>query len=278
MKKFLKYLFILVFVVILWLSVFNLFQTPSLDRNWLETDKILSEINFDENKVFIKNIRNFNHLSLEEYEKDCYDSEFDLEKVNSIYYIVEPFSNYDWPAHTMLSFGFSDWKYVVISAELRKEVWESFDPLLWIANQYEIMYLIWDENDLIKLRANIRKDEVRMYPVKTTKDKMQKIFVSMLKRADKLSKKPEFYNTIYKTCTTSILEHVNELRDWKDKISAFDLKIFLPSNSDKIVYNEWLMNTKLDFEQARKYYKINDLSMKYWNNKDYSEKIRKLIK
>ncbi|MDQ7022865.1 MAG: hypothetical protein Q9M97_05020 [Candidatus Gracilibacteria bacterium] len=37
------------------------------------------------------------------------------------------------------------------------------------------MYLIGDENDLIKLRANIRKDEVRMYPMKVTKEQMQKV-------------------------------------------------------------------------------------------------------
>ena len=278
MKKILKYILWIIFIPILGLSIFNLFQTPSLYREWLETDKILSEIEFSENKVSIKNIRNFNHISLEKYEKNYYDSEFDLEKIDSIYYIVEPFSDYDWPAHTMLTFGFSDWKYVVISAELRKEKWESFDPLLWIANQYELMYLIGDENDLIKLRANIRKDEVRMYPVKTTKEKMQKIFVSMLKRADKLSKEPEFYNTIYSTCTTNILRHVNELREWKKEISPFDLKIFLPANSDKIVFEEWLMNTKLTFEQAKKYYKINELSEKFWDDENYSEKIRKEVR
>jgi len=66
-----------------------------LYREWLETDKILSEIEFSENKVSIKNIRNFNHISLEKYEKNYYDSEFDLEKIDSIYYIVEPFSDYD---------------------------------------------------------------------------------------------------------------------------------------------------------------------------------------
>jgi hypothetical protein len=75
-----------------------------------------------------------------------------------------------------------------------------------------------------------------MYPMKATKQQMQKLFISALKRADKLSKSPEFYNTIYKTCTTSILQHVNELRE--DKISAFDFKILLPSNSDKIAFDE----------------------------------------
>jgi hypothetical protein len=113
----------------------------------------------------------------------------------------------------------------------------------------------------VKLRANIRKDIVRMFPMKATKDQIQKLFISVLKRADKLSKYPEFYNTIYKTCTTSILQHVNELR--QDKISGFDFKVLLPSNSDKIAYEENLIDTDLTLEQAREYYKINDLSIKF---------------
>jgi len=262
--------------ILLWIiSIFFIWwfsQTPSLDRNWVETDKILPEISFSWSLINIINVRNFKHITESEALPWYYDENYDLDKINGLYYIVEPFSDFDWPAHTMLSFWFSDWKYVVVSAELRKEVGESFDPFLWILNQYEIMYMIWDENDLVKLRANVRKDIVRMYPMKATKEQLQKLFVSVLKRADKLSKEPEFYNTIYKTCTTSILQHVNELRD--NKISPWDLRIFFPSNSDKIAYEQWLIDTKLSLEEARKYYTINDLSIKYWDDKNYSEKIR----
>ena len=43
--------------------------------------------------------------------------------------MIVPFSNFDGPAHTMLSFGFSDGKKLVISAEVRKERGESFAAL-----------------------------------------------------------------------------------------------------------------------------------------------------
>jgi len=38
------------------------------------------------------------------------------------------------------------------------------------------------------------------------------------------------------------------------------------------------MNTKLTFEQAKKYYKINELSEKFWDDENYSEKIRKEVR
>jgi hypothetical protein len=49
----------------------------------------------------------------------------------------------------------------------------------------------------------------------------------------------------------------------------------LPSNSDKIAYDLWLIDTKLSQNEARKYYEINELSKQFWESYDYSEKIRK---
>jgi hypothetical protein len=54
-----------------------------------------------------------------------------------------------------------------------------------------------------------------MYPIKTDKEKIVQLFKTALHRADKLTKEPEFYNTVWNTCTTSILKHVNALRNEK---------------------------------------------------------------
>ena len=62
---------------------------------------------------------------------------------------------------------------MTVSAEVRKEKGESFNVLPGLMNQFEITYIVGDENDLVKLRANYRKDAVYMYPIKTSKDKMQ---------------------------------------------------------------------------------------------------------
>ena len=271
-KLILPLFILLLFIGFAWWSS----QTPSLYRDWVETESKLSEISFSWNLVTVKNIRNFSHLSEKKWESNYYDNTFNLDEVESLYYIIEPFSEYDWPAHTMLSFWFSDWKYITISAELRKEKGEWFDPFLGIMNQFEIVYILWDENDLIKLRANIRKDTVRLYPMKATKLQIKELFSSVLHRADKLSKEPEFYNTLWNTCTTSILKHVNSLRT--DKISSFDMKILLPSNSDKIAYNLWLIDTQLSLEEAREYYTINELSGKNTDIEKYSTEIRREIK
>ena len=247
-------------------------QRPSLNRDWAVDQKIMPTISFDGNLVDVKNVRNFKYKTTEDYVAGYYDRTYDLDKIESVYYVIEPFSTKDGPAHTMLSFGFADNVYVAVSAEIRKEKGESFDPLKGMLNQYEIMYVIGDENDLIKLRANYRKDEVYMYPIKTSKENMQALFSSVMRRADKLSKQPEFYNTIWNTCATNILNHVNDLRS--EKIS-WGKKILLPSHSDQVAYDAGLIDTSLLLPEARDYYRINQLSEAFANDPNYSKLIRR---
>ena len=278
MKKITKVLLIIIILLIIWIS-FVALQKPSLNRDWSSDQEILADISFFWDTVNIKNIRNFNYSSETDYEVVYYNESYNLNEIESVYYIIEPFSDYDWPAHTMLSFAFENGTYLTVSAEIRKEKGESFSALMWALNKYEIVYILWDENDLIKLRTNHRKDDVFMYPIKTEKEKIKELFISVMKRADKLSKEAEFYNTFTNTCATSILEHVNSVRENNDEsIINWSRKIFLPSRSDQIAYDLWLIDTELSLEDAREYYKINELAEIFKDDENFSKFIRKDIK
>lgn len=184
--------------------------------------------------VSIENIRNHKWSSDVDFAPGYYNDTFDLSEIEKVYYIITPFSDKDGPAHTMLSFSFSGGKNVVISAELRKERGESFNALKGILNEFEIQYVVASESDIIKLRTNYRKNQVYMYPINTPKEKIQALFRSMLIRTDKLEREPEFYNTIWNNCTTTILQHANALR--KEKLEAGIFTI-LPAHSDELVYS-----------------------------------------
>jgi Domain of unknown function (DUF4105) len=175
----------------------------------------------------------------------------------------------------MLSFSFSGGKTVVISAELRKERGESFDAVKWILNQFEIQYIVASETDVIKLRTNYRHNQVYMYPIDTPKEKIQQLFRSMVIRADKLTREPEFYNTLWNNCTTTILQHANALRQEKIDGGKYTL---LPAHSDQIVYEAGLIDTKLPLEEARAYYRIDETARVAWTGSIFSDTIRKPIR
>jgi len=253
-------------------SFVNLTTTPSNDRDWLTDQTILAHAEIQKDFVTIKNIRNFTYASTTSYTTNYYDKTFDLNKIKKVWYIVEPFSGIPGSAHTFLSFEFEDDEFVSISVEIRKEKGESFSPIRGLFNKYELIYVIADERDAIKLRSNYRKDSVYVYPVRTSKEKARELFLDMLERANELKENPEFYNTIVNNCTTNIAVHVNEIAP--ERIPLLNLRLVFPENSDKLAYELGLLDTDLTFEKARERYFINDRALMYADDLDFSIKIR----
>jgi hypothetical protein len=252
--------------------VFSLFTPAKKDRDWNLDQAVLPKISINGNAVRIENIRNFEYRSTTDYTPRYYDKNFFLDQIKSVDYMVEPFSGNSGAAHTLLSFGFKDGSYVAISVEIRKEKGESFSPVKGLLRQYELMYVIADERDVIKLRTNYRKDQVFLYPIKATPEQARELFLDMLERAQKLQAKPEMYNTLTNTCTTNIVAHVNKLSP--DRVS-WNKNILLPATSDKYAYDLGLIDTDLSFEEARKKFNINERAEKYADSPDFSKLIRR---
>lgn len=273
LRKILKIAGLLLAIGAIALTGFMFLRTPTNDRDWNPDQKVLAESVFDGDKVHIKNIRNNKYRTVDDFDVRYYDKTFDLNKIAKVYYVVEPFSPIAGPAHTFLTFEFTDGNYLSISIEIRKRRGEVFNELLSAINYYELMYVIADENDVVKLRSNYRHDMVFMYPMKAEIEDVRALFVNMLKRANKLAKEPEFYNLFYNTCTTNIVDHVNELRVKAPKI-PYGLSIWLPAYSDALAFGLGLIDTDLTIEQARIRYFINQRAEKYGDNPNFSKLIR----
>lgn len=270
-KKFL--LGLLSLVSILLLILFS--KQPRLDRDWTADQQTLATAQVRDTSVEIRNIRNISYRSVTDYDVAFYDKTFDLNRIVSVDFLVEPFSGHKGPAHTLLSFGFDTpdgtREYVAISVEIPKEKGESFSPLKGLLRSYELVYVIADERDVIKLRSNYRKDPVYLYPMKTTPEKMRTLFLSMLTRANELGRKPAFYNTLTSTCTTNIVDHVNAIAP--NRI-PFSYKILLPGYSDELAYDVGLIDTTLPLSEIRNAYQVNALAQQYADAPDFSLKIR----
>lgn len=246
---------------------------PSNDRDWSVDQAILPSVEIYGDMVNIHNIRNFSYASTTSYTPAYYDATYDISKLKRVWFVVEPFSGYVGAAHTFLSFEFEGDRYVSISVEIRKEKGESFSALKGLLRQYELMYVIADERDVVKLRSNYRKDEVFIYPIKADDDEKRALFLDMVHRADTLATKPEFYNTLTNTCTTNIVAHVNKIAPRR---VPWDIDILFPANSDRLAYDIGLIDTGLSFDDMRATYLINDRAKKYADAPDFSVKIREI--
>ena len=247
-------------------------QTPSNDHDWVEEQNVLAYAETNNNLVTIKNIRNFRFQESEDkFTPGYYDKTFDLDKIKNIYYIVERFSNFKGEAHTFLSFEFEDDNFLAITVEARKEKGEKWDPFNGMLNKYELMYIIADERDALRLRTNTRKHDVWSYPIKATKEKKQQMFKEMVDAATYLKDNPKFYNTIWASCTTTIVKHVNDVTPSK---VPFSLKFLLPGYSGKLAHEIGMIDTELSFDEAEKKYMISEKARQYADDEDFSIKIR----
>lgn len=274
LKKLVLLCVALVLVVAVGYAVLNVFTEPSNERVWNDDQAVLPRAEFSGNTVRISNIRNFTYASTTSYTARYYDAVFDLNTITRVWYVVEPFSGFPGSAHTFLSFEFEGERYLSISVEIRKEKGESFSAWRGLFNRYELMYVIADERDVIKLRSNYRKDLVYLYPAKATPEQVRQLFVSMLERANKLAVAPEFYNSITNTCTTNVVRHINAITP--KRVPWLNLSVLLPENSDRLAYELGLIDTNLGFNELRARHLINERALRHADSAAFSTKIREM--
>lgn len=275
MRRTLRYIVLVIAVAALVYAAMGIMMPPSIDRKWAPDQAVLARSVIVGDKAHITNIRNINYRSVSDYDIRYYDKTFDLSNIESLWYVVEPFKGQNpGAAHTLVSFGFEDGEYLAISAEIRKEEGEYFSALKGLMRQYEIMYVIADERDVIKLRSNYRKDEVFLYPIRMEKDAIRALFVSMLQRAEKLAAEPEYYNTLTNTCATNIVAHINALEPGRIPMSY---KIVLPGHSDALFQEVGLIADSLPLDALRAKYRINERAEQYADDKQFSLRIREGI-
>jgi hypothetical protein len=253
------------------LAIVQLSRQPSNDRDWAPDQTRLSESAFAGDSVRIHNVRDIRYRSTTEFDVAWDDRAYDLRRLESVWFIVEPFSGMKGPAHTFVSFGFDDGQYVAISVEIRKEKGEHFSALAGALRNYELMYVVGDERDLVKLRTNYRRDSVYLYRAVTTPASARALFVAMLTRANTLGEHPEFYNTLNNTCTTNIVRHVNEITP---KRVPFSYKVLLPAYADELAYRVGLLDTTVPFETLRARAKVNERALRYADSASFSRLIR----
>ena len=245
---------------------------PSNSRDWAADQVLLPTAEVDGSQVTVRNIRNCDYRSADKYTVHYYDKTFCLDELNSVWFLVVPFAETSSLAHTMLSFGFADRDYLAVSVEIRKEKGEVFAPIKGMLRQFEIMYVLADERDVVALRTNHRLSEVYLYRVRATPEQSQKLFLDVAQRVNQLAERPEFYDTFANNCTTNIRRHVNNIAPERIR---YDWRVLLTGYSDQLAYDLGLLDTDRSFEETKRRARINYASYAYRDNPLFSQMIRR---
>lgn len=248
---------------------------PSQFREWTPEQAVLPTVDFKGDQATVHNVRNCKYFSNDVFLVDYYDKPIDLSRVRGVDYIVVPFDGAPALAHVMLSFQLdgADGKpeHLAVSVETRKERDEKYNPLKGSLNQYEIIYVVADERDVIQFRTVYNGEHVYLYHTTATPEASRALLVDVLNRVNDLAARPEFYDTLTNNCTSNIVRHVNRIKP--NRIVA-DYRSLLPGLSDQLAYDEGLIERHGTFAETRELAYVNPLAQRYAGREDFSELIR----
>lgn len=249
---------------------------PSNTRNWSPDQAVLPYAEYHGNQVVVRNVRRCRYFDEDTYVVHHEDREYDLGDLQGVDFVVIPFDNMPAIAHTMLSFRFASPESVperlALSVEIRKEVGEDYKAWKGSARQYELMYVLADERDVVGVRASHRREEVYLYPTTATPDQARRLLVDVLGRTNELAVRPEFYDTLTNNCTTNIARHINRISPNRVR---YDYRVLLPGYSAKLAYDEGLIVRHGSFEETKARAYITPKAILYADREDFSELIRR---
>lgn len=246
-------------------------RKPSNGRKWTRSQVVIPRVVVRGDLVEIRNVREFVYRTEDDFDANYATRVYDLRKLDSVWYAVSRFSAVPGMGHSLLTFGFGD-EYVAISVEARREEGEQYGPVKGLLREYELLYVIGAESDVIGLRTNIWKNGVSLYPIRTTPEKMRAAFLSMTGRAEALAVRPEFYNTLTNSCISNVVGHVNEVSPDRIRFGAGSI---LPGFSERVAYEAGLIDTSLPFEAIETAYRIDGPALRHGLGPGFSAAIRR---
>jgi len=242
---------------------------PSHDREWRAEVAVMPRAIVDGDRVRITGVRDFDYRSRDDFTVRYIDREVSLAHLTS----VDLFISYWWPgpvAHTFVSFNFDNAPPVCISIETRPEEGESFSPVASLFKQYELIYVVGEERDLVRVRTDYRGEEVYLYRILASPEGVRRLFLIYMDRINELADTPEWYHLLKSNCTLNIVRYANAA----GREGGWDFRHYLNGWSDRYLYQAGRVDTSLPFNELRARSRITDVSREAGDAPDYSQRIR----
>jgi Domain of unknown function (DUF4105) len=252
-------------VLLWWLSI-----KPSNERDWQPEVAVLPYATRDGELVTLHNVRNFDYRTEQDFVPRYDDRTFDLRELDAVDLIAVYWAG-DAIAHIMLSFGFAG-DHVAVSIETRKQKGETYSSIAGFFKRYELIYVVGDERDLIRVRTEYRRpqEQVYLYRTRAGPEDARGLFLEYVDKINQLKEQPEFYNTLTTNCTTDVWFLVRHLSGQL----PLDWRVLLSGYFPEYAYDLGSLDTSMPFPELKARSLINAEAHAADQDSDFSERIR----
>ena len=175
-------------------------------------------------------------------------------------------------AHLFVTFGFGD-DHLAISIEARKDRTKPYATVPGFFRQYELVYIVADERDVIRVRTNYRKsppEEVYLFRVMGPRENGRRVFLDYIRDINEVRERPRFYNTLTTNCTTMILAHAAV----NPGSIPYSWKVLLSGYAPEYAYDMGRFDRSMPFEELKRRVHINPVAQAADQAPDFSRRIR----
>ncbi|TXH37898.1 MAG: DUF4105 domain-containing protein [Rhodospirillaceae bacterium] len=254
-------------VLVWWLTL-----RPSNDRPWQSDVDRTAWVEINGNQVTIHNVRNFGYRTETDYTPNWEVRTYDMTQIKAADLFLT-FWGSPWIAHPIISFQFGDNQHVAFSIETRKVIGDSYSAFRGFFRQYELIYIVADERDVIRLRTNYRSgEEVYLYRTAVSSEATRAIFLDYLRSLNALRDQPQFYNAVTSNCTSNIRIHTGAA---SGTLPPWDWRLLLNGESEEYAYQHGRLAGNLPFDQLKAQADINEAARAADESADFSALIRR---
>jgi hypothetical protein len=219
--------------------------SASKDKNWAaDVAHGITGI-VDGDRLSVSNVRNFSWRTEAEYTPAWEERTYDLSQLRALdlflIYWMGPSI-----AHTIMSFGFDDGRYLDFSIELRRTQNDQYSAVAGFFKTNELVFIGADERDLMTLRK-VRNEQIQLYRLRTPPERARALLVEYVKQANDLAINPRFYNTLTTNCTTAIFDMMHAVTS----SIPFDWRVILTGHLPNYLYEHEAVDTRIPIEELR---------------------------
>jgi hypothetical protein len=243
--------------------------TPSNDRDWTPDVARSVTATIDGDRLVVSNVRNFTWRSDTDFDQRWEQRTYNLSHVANVDLILSYWAG-EAIAHLIVSFGFDDGDRLAFSIETRKERDEAYSTIAGFFRQYELAIVAADERDVVRVRSNVRSEDVRIYRLRMPPAYAQALLREYVADADDLARHPRWYNTLTGNCTTLVFGMVRVIRPGL----MLDYRVLLSGYLPNYAYDLGATDTSMPFEKLRELSRIHDSAARADADPAFSKIIR----